>query len=76
MLGRAWLSGVVGMTVGLAAAVPCARVFRARFYGLDPTDPVAIGAVVVTVSAALLVASYLPASRVSAVDPITALRAT
>ncbi len=76
VLGRAWLSGVVGMTAGLAAAVACARVFRARFYGVDPTDPVAIGAVVVTVSAALLLASYLPARRVSAVDLATALRAS
>ncbi|MCH7746961.1 MAG: ABC transporter permease [Acidobacteria bacterium] len=74
VLGRAWRSGVVGLTAGLAAAVACARVFRAQFYGIDPTDPVAIGAVVVTVSAALLVAIYLPARRVSAVDPITALR--
>ena len=74
VLGRAWRSGVVGLTAGLVAAVACARVFRAQFYGIDPTDPVAIGAVVVTVSAALLVAIFLPARRVSAVDPITALR--
>jgi predicted permease len=76
VLKRAWLSGVVGMTVGLVAAVACGRIFRARLYGIDPTDPVAIGAVVITVAAALLLASYLPARRVSALDPTTALRAS
>ena len=76
VLGRAWLSGAVGMTIGLVAAIACARMFRARFYGIDPTDPATIGGVVVTVSAVLLVASYLPARRVSSVDPIRALRAS
>ena len=77
VLGRACLSGAVGLATGLAAAVACARMFRTRLYGIDdPTDPVTIGGVVVTVSAALLLASYLPARRVSAVDPIRALRAS
>ena len=76
VLGRACLSGAVGMTIGLTAAVTGARMFRARLYGIDPTDPMTIGAVVVTVSATLLLASYLPARRVSAVDPIHALRAS
>ena len=75
VLGRVWLSGGVGMAAGLVAAVAAARAFRGRLYGIDTTDPVAIGAVVVTLSAALLLASYLPARRVSALDPIAALRA-
>ncbi len=50
--------------------------FGDRLYGVDATDPMTIVGVVVTVSAALLLASYLPARRVSAVDPIHALRAS
>ena len=76
VLGRACVSGAVGMTTGLAVAIACARMFRTRFYGIDPSDPVTIGGVVLTVSAALLAASYLPARRVSAVDPIHVLRAS
>ena len=75
VLGRAWVSGVVGMAAGIAGAIACARLFRDRLYGVDPTDPLAIGAVIVTVSGAVLVASYLPARRVSAVDPVATLRA-
>jgi len=76
VLGRACLSGAVGMTTGLAAAMACARVFRTRFYGIDPTDPVTIGGVVITVSTALLVASYLPARRVSVVAAVLVMQAS
>ncbi len=76
VLKRAWLSGAIGMTTGLAAAVVCGRLFRARLYEIAPTDPVAIGAVVVTVTTALLLAGYLPARRIAALDPTRALRAS
>ena len=76
VLRRACLTGAIGMTTGLTTAIACAHMFGDRLYGVDATDPVTIAGVVVIVSAALLLASYLPARRVSAVDPIRALRAS
>ena len=42
--------------------------------GIEPTDVMSLVAAVVMLSLVALVASYLPARRATAVDPITALR--
>jgi hypothetical protein len=67
------LSGV-GVAVGLIAAAGLARVISSLLFGITPMDPVAhIGALIVIGSAAV-VASYLPARRAAAIDPMETLR--
>ena len=43
-------------------------------FGLQPTDPVTIGAAIALLAAIGLVASYLPARRASRVDPMNVLQ--
>jgi predicted lysophospholipase L1 biosynthesis ABC-type transport system permease subunit len=68
------LSGV-GTAVGLGAAAGLMRLMRTLLFGISPLDPVTFTAVPVVLVAATALASYLPARRTAAVDPVEALRA-
>jgi putative ABC transport system permease protein len=63
-----------GIAIGLAGALLATRVLRAFLYGVDATDGITFGLVCAILSAAALLASYLPARRAAAVDPMVALR--
>jgi len=51
------------------------RLMRSLLFGIGPLDPVTFTAVPVVLVAAAALASYLPARRAAAVDPVDALRA-
>jgi predicted permease len=65
----------VGVALGLAAAVGLMRLMKSLLFGISPFDPLTYAAVPVVLVAAAMLASYLPARRASAVDPVEALRA-
>ena len=65
---------LLGLVVGLAGAIAMATVLRSLLFGIGPTDPVALGGVVLILLVTLGLACYLPARRAAALDPITALR--
>ena len=65
----------VGLGLGLAGAVAGTRLMSSLLYGVGATDPVTFIAVPLLLTAMVLVSSYLPARRASAVDPVTVLRA-
>ncbi len=65
----------VGTAVGLGAAAALMRFMRTLLFGISPFDPVTFTAVPVALVAAAALASYLPARRTAAVDPVEALRA-
>jgi ABC-type antimicrobial peptide transport system permease subunit len=68
------LSGV-GAVVGLVAAMALGRLMSSLLFGISPLDPTAyIAALGVTIAAAAL-ASYLPARRAAAIDPLETLKA-
>ena len=65
---------VIGLAVGVPAAIGLGRYVSSQLYGIQPNDPfIAISTVVllVVVSAA---AGMIPATRASRIDPILALR--
>lgn len=68
-----WQIGA-GLALGLAAAIPAARLMASLPIGVSPTDP----DVFVTVAAVLalvgLVACWMPARRAAALDPVRAIR--
>ncbi|MEZ5399292.1 MAG: ABC transporter permease [Bryobacteraceae bacterium] len=71
--GLLW--GGIGAAVGLAGAAVLSRLMSGLLYevrALDPLTYLAVAAMLLAVAAA---ASYIPARRVSRVDPIEALRA-
>jgi predicted permease len=65
----------VGTAVGLGAAAGLMRLMRTLLFGISPLDPVTFLAVPVLLVAAAALASYLPARRTAAVNPVESLRA-
>jgi putative ABC transport system permease protein len=70
----AWMV-VVGVPIGLAAALLVGDLAGSMLFELAPTDPRAIAVAAVVLAGAVFGASYWPARRASRVDPVVALRA-
>jgi predicted permease len=64
----------VGLALGLAFAAVLARGLGILLFGVAPWDPVIFAAVVLTLTAAGLLACFSPARRATHVDPVEALR--
>jgi ABC-type antimicrobial peptide transport system permease subunit len=64
-----------GVVIGLAAAGGLMRLMKTVLFGISPLDPLTYVVVPITLIAAAVMASYLPARRAAAVDPVEALRA-
>jgi predicted permease len=64
----------IGVAIGLAAAAAVAGLMRSLLYGVSPLDLRTFITVPLVLTAAALLASYLPARRVAKLDPIVALR--
>jgi putative ABC transport system permease protein len=65
---------VVGVLIGLGAALVATRTISTMLYGVSRLDPVTYLAVVALLGVASLVACAVPAWRAGRVDPVTALR--
>ena len=65
---------LVGVAVGLAGAFAMSRVLASLLFGVRPSDPLTIGAVVAIICGVALVACYLPARVATRVDPMIVLR--
>jgi predicted permease len=65
---------VIGLVVGLLAAFGVTRFMRSYLIGVTPTDPTTVVVMFILLGAVAIVASYLPARRAAAVDPVIALR--
>lgn len=65
----------LGVAIGLAAATGLTRLMKSLLFGISPLDPLTYAAVPVILVAATVIASYLPARRIAAVDPLEALKA-
>ncbi len=64
----------VGVAIGAAAAVGMMRLITSLLFAVSPVDPLTYGMVSLTLVAATVLASYVPARRATAVAPINALR--
>jgi len=65
----------IGLAIGLVIAFVAATPLELVLYEVDAHDPVVFGVIVVTLAVTGLVASLVPALRVTKVDPATALHA-
>jgi predicted permease len=74
VLRQASIITLVGMAVGLAAAVGSARLLSSLLFGLAPDDLPTLSAAAALLGATALVAGYLPARRAAHVDPAVTLR--
>jgi|CZKL01.1.fsa_nt_gi predicted permease len=69
----AWLS-LSGTVVGVAAALMLTRMVKSMLYGIQPYDPPTLIVGVAILLAVALAASWIPARRAAAVEPMVALR--
>lgn len=67
--------GGIGLAIGVGGALGFTRLMESLLFGITPLDPVAFTAMPLVLAAAAVLASYLPARRAVAVDPVETLRA-
>lgn len=65
----------IGVAIGLIAAAGLSRLMSSLLFGIKPLDPITYAAGALILGLAAVLASYLPARRASAVDPVEALKA-
>ena len=65
---------LAGVLVGVIAALAAGRLVAGFLYGVKPHDPLCLGTAAGAVMVIALLACYLPARRVTKVDPMVALR--
>jgi putative ABC transport system permease protein len=63
-----------GLAIGMALAFALTRTMSALLYETSGADPLTFGAVLITLGAVAVVASYLPARRAAQITPVEALR--
>jgi putative ABC transport system permease protein len=71
--GLLW--GGIGAAVGVVAAALLSQLMSTLLFEVNPIDPLTYGVVVCGLLAAAALASYVPARRVTRIDPVEALRA-
>jgi putative ABC transport system permease protein len=64
---------MIGLALGLALALVASGALQPVLYHVNPRDGAVFAGVVVTLALASLVASFLPARRVTTIDPVLAL---
>ena len=65
----------VGLAIGLVAALGLTRLMSSLLFGIESTDVVTYAAAIGVILAAAALATYLPARRASAIDPVETLKA-
>jgi putative ABC transport system permease protein len=74
VLRQGIFTAVVGVMVGLGVAWGLARMLSSLLFGVSPSDPLSFGLAALLLFVATLLAGYLPARRVTRIDPIEVLR--
>ena len=74
ILGAGVKTALLGIGIGIAAAVGLTRLMSGMLYGVTATDPLTFVGVAVLLVAVALFACYVPARRAMRMDPMVALR--
>jgi len=65
---------LVGIALGLVAAIATTRLIASLLFGVSARDPFTFVATAVVLGAVSLAATWLPARRAAAISPLEALR--
>ncbi len=75
IVGRVVFVAVAGVGLGIALAVPSAKLLTALLHEVRPGDPWVFAPLALLLVLIALLAGYVPARRATGVDPLTTLRA-
>src|SRR5262249_19507051 len=74
VVGQGLKTLAAGLGLGLAAAFALTRLMASLLYGIRPSDALTFALMAAILSVVAMLATYLPARRAAAVDPMVALR--
>jgi predicted permease len=74
ILGNGARMALLGVAIGIVAALGLTRLMAKMLYGVSATDPVTFVVVAFVLVVVALAACYIPARRAMRVDPLVALR--
>jgi putative ABC transport system permease protein len=75
IVGQGLATAIAGAALGLAGAIAMSRAIESLLFGVTPTDPATLAAVVAVLLLVAVAACTLPAWRATRLDPTMALRA-
>jgi putative ABC transport system permease protein len=74
VLFRGMLLALIGVTIGLAGSFALVHLLSSMLFGVQATDPVTFALAALALLSVAALASYIPARRAAAIDPMQALR--
>jgi putative ABC transport system permease protein len=75
ILGQGMTPVVIGLGIGIAAALALGRLLTTQLYQISPHNPALLFTTAIVLALVALLACFVPARRAANVDPIQALRA-
>jgi ABC-type antimicrobial peptide transport system permease subunit len=74
VLRTAFVQVVIGLAIGIPAAIAAGRGITAQLYAVKPYDPAVLATATLLLGLAAVIAAIIPARRAARVNPVQALR--
>jgi predicted permease len=74
VVGQGMMPVLIGLGVGVAAALALGRLLTSQLYQVSPHNPAVLAATVITLAVTALLACLFPARKASMLNPVEALR--